>query len=126
MSNYSKKREMIYDYLKKTTAHPKAEEIYAGLKAQIPSLSLATVYRNLKLFEVEGRIISISRHDGSQSFDADMSVHYHFECDDCGRIYDIPMQALDGINKFAESVGRAERHSLVFYGKCNHCKKLKN
>ena len=93
-----------------------------ALKDEIPSLSLATVYRNLKMFENEGKAISISRCDGSQSFDGDTSVHYHFNCKNCGNIYDVDMKELDGIDTFALSVVSAERHSLVFYGVCNNCK----
>ncbi len=113
---------MIYEYLKNTTSHPRADDIYLALKDSIPSLSLATVYRNLKFFESEGKAISINRADGSQSFDGDTSVHYHFECKCCNKIFDVCMDALSGINSFAHSVGNAERHSLVFYGTCNNCK----
>lgn len=47
----SKKRDAILSCLCSTDTHPSAEWIYHRLKPQIPDLSLATVYRNLALFQ---------------------------------------------------------------------------
>ena len=43
-----KKRNAILSYLQHTNEHPSAETIYSDLKAEIPDLSIGTVYRNLQ------------------------------------------------------------------------------
>ena len=122
MAKYSKQREIIYEYLKSHRTHPKAEKIFADLKQEYPSLSLATVYRNLKMFEEEMKVLVINSSDGTACYDADTNLHYHFECSKCGRIYDIPAPELsESISELAASVGRADAYSLIFYGVCNKC-----
>ena len=44
---YSKKRELVLDYVRTSCTHPTAEEVYSGLRALDADISLATVYRNL-------------------------------------------------------------------------------
>ena len=48
-SKHFRKRDAILNYLRHTNEHPSAETVYAALKAEIPDLSLGTVYRNLSL-----------------------------------------------------------------------------
>lgn len=43
---YSKQREHILKTLRENVIHPTADEIYALARKGMPSLSLATVYRN--------------------------------------------------------------------------------
>ena len=45
---HSHQRDMIYNYLLCSKEHPSADKIYEDLRAEMPNLSLGTVYRNLK------------------------------------------------------------------------------
>ena len=49
MAIYSRQRDVIMSALKSALYHPTADELYAYLRPSNPSLSLATVYRNLRL-----------------------------------------------------------------------------
>lgn len=86
---YSKQREMIYNYLLSTKAHPSAEMIYEDLKKHAPDLSLGTVYRNLKLLESISKVRKIANHHDHDRYDACVADHVHFLCTKCGRVYDI-------------------------------------
>lgn len=55
----SETRNKIYKYLCGTKAHPSAYMIYHDLRTVIPTLSIGTVYNNLKHFEEQGMIINI-------------------------------------------------------------------
>lgn len=122
MAKYSKQREAIFEYLKTHRTHPKAEQIFADLKQSNPTLSLATVYRNLKMFCEENRVQVITASDGTFCYDGDISRHHHFECKDCGKIYDVDSAELsDEVEASAENVGKIDGYSLVFYGVCNNC-----
>lgn len=120
---YSAKREEIYRYLAGTKSHPMAEEIYSALKPSNPSLSLATVYRNLSKFVAEGKAIEIVGGNHAVHFDACVTPHYHFSCERCHRIYDTDLPPLELDFKQLESVGTIRRHELVFYGICHQCLK---
>ncbi len=118
---YSARRELIYEYLAGTKNHPDAEEIYFALKKENPSLSLATVYRNLSRFVADGKAIEIAGGNHVVHFDACVSPHYHFSCEQCNRIYDVEMPAMELESDALKGVGKVQRHELVFYGICNQC-----
>ena len=89
MRKYSRQRQLILDYLKSTTSHPTAEQIYAELKPQNPALSLSTVYRNLRLLADDGIILRLDTGESTDRFDADLSEHHHFICTKCGQVTDV-------------------------------------
>ena len=66
----SHQREEIYRYLFESDAHPSAELIYSDLRADMPGLSLGTVYRNLKLLEELGKVRRIAGTLGTERYDA--------------------------------------------------------
>ena len=120
MQRYSKQREMIFEYLKNTTAHPTAETVYNDLKAQSPQLSLATVYRNLNLLVEMGKAVKLDTGENVDRFDANTDNHYHFVCTCCHKVSDI----FDGILEDIVGDGfSVEGHKLFIYGKCACCNK---
>ena len=61
---HSKQRDAFLRTLRRTKAHPTAYWIYEELKKEFPNISLATVYRNLKLaLEMAGIDFSGREHD---------------------------------------------------------------
>src|SRR4051795_241451 len=77
-------RHAILAYLLNTMTHPTADEIYKALAPRFPSMSVATVYNNLKVFIEVGLVREMTYGDHSSRFDADMSDHYHALCESCG------------------------------------------
>ncbi len=125
MQRYSKQREMIFDYLTSTTAHPTAEMVYNDLKAECPTLSLATVYRNLNLLVDLGKAIKLDTGENVDRFDANIDNHYHFVCTCCHSVSDIFKDILpNGTLEKVVDVGFVpESHKLFIYGKCSKCAK---
>lgn len=118
----TQQRNIIYDIVASTRIHPTADWIYEQAKKQIPNISLGTVYRNLKVLVEEGKIIEIN--DGKVSrFDANISPHHHFKCEQCGSLYDIEEGELLNINKdIAQKKGYTVNSSfVVLYGICPKC-----
>ncbi len=124
MTKYSKQREAIKEYLSQTKEHPTADTVYTNIRAILPNISLGTVYRNLNLLAEQGEILKINCQDGSVHFDGKLDRHYHFICNDCGKICDIEMESIDFINKIASANfgGKIDGHTVHFYGKCPECK----
>ena len=119
-----KKRNAILSYLQHTNAHPSAETIYTDLKAEIPDLSMGTVYRNLNLFKVQGLAVCVATVDGVERFDGNTAPHVHFICDDCGAVIDLEsMQMPQTLIQTAENCcgGQVAGCSLSFNGKCQNC-----
>ena len=116
----SKKRDAILNLLRSTDTHPTAEWIHYVLKDEIPGLGIATVYRNLKLFEKQGLVQRIDVGDGYDHYDADTSEHYHFRCTSCKKVLDLNIPTMELASSLPEGF-KAERHQLVFFGKCQNC-----
>lgn len=124
MQRYSRKRQSILDCLLSTKEHPTAEWIYSQIKPQYPSLSLATVYRNLNMLRDEGLIQSVGTVMGQERFDADVSPHTHIVCIKCGRVADafdvvLPKDVCSDAEK--ASGFRILRAELRLSGICSRC-----
>ena len=122
MVRYSETRDIIYNYLYETKAHPSADMIYNDLKSILPKLSLKTVYTNLRFFEEHGKVVRVANVNGSDRYDANCEEHVHLVCDECGAVIDI-MDADIKKAKKACQVGQAKIKSIqiVLHGTCEKC-----
>ena len=125
---HSKQRDMIKDFLMSRKDHPTADVVYMNVRLQQPNISLGTVYRNLTLLADIGEIQRLRLGDGVDHFDADISEHYHFICNDCGGVIDLEMDSISTITDVAQRKfdGHIAGHVTHFYGSCSHCIKQKN
>ena len=123
---HSRQRDAILTMLRSRYDHPTAEQLYTDLKPDFPKLSLGTVYRNLALLESLGEVIKISSGDTCERYDGNVGEHYHFSCENCGCVDDVPIPVDFAIDKIAhEALGaKVKRHSTIFFGICKKC--LKN
>lgn len=123
MIKHSKQRDAVLQVLQGTTSHPTAEWIYNELKKDFPNISLATVYRNLKLLLSMNKIICFNV-GGTEHYDADCGLHYHFICRNCGVIIDVPGFPIAEIAGYMSSEEwTADGYSLELFGECKNCKK---
>ena len=88
-------RIKIFEFLMNNNIHPTVDIIYSKLINQIPTLSKTTVYNTLKLFKNHGVIKSVSIDDNEIRYDAIMSIHGHFKCQKCNKIYDFEYNNTD-------------------------------
>ena len=125
---YSRQREAILSYLRSTTSHPTAENIYFKIREEFPKLSLGTVYRNLNLLAENGVILRLSCGDGVEHFDAVTQPHNHFICRACGSVLDLKVESMETIDKEAEQhfSGKIDGHEVYFYGTCSKCLEKNN
>lgn len=127
--NHSRQRDVILNYLKSTTSHPTAEEVYEKIRLIEPNISLGTVYRNLKQLTENNMIQRLHMHNGIDHYDADTSMHNHLFCTHCGRVYDlnrnVSEELLKNVNLAAfEGENKIEGFVIYFYGKCKNCLSL--
>lgn len=119
-------RHAVLEYLLTSMTHPTADEIYKALEAKFPSMSVATVYNNLRVLRKIGLVRELTYGDDSSRFDCNMTEHYHVICDACGEIVDFDYPALDEVELLAEQVTGFDvsHHRLELYGKCEACQKV--
>lgn len=126
--NYSKQRELIYQALKHSGVHPTAEYIYSVLKDEGAGIALGTIYRNLDKMVKAGRIKKIDGLTQSVHYDHNVSKHYHFICDICGRVFDVTSDIAPDLMRKAqiETGFKINSHDVTFHGFCNDCRLLDN
>ncbi|WP_160035845.1 peroxide-responsive transcriptional repressor PerR [Paenibacillus sp. An7] len=117
-------RHAILNYLMESMGHPTADEIYRALEPQFPSMSVATVYNNLKMFTQAGMVRELTYGDNSSRFDANISEHYHIICEKCGTIKDFSYPSLQDVEEKAAACTDFEVHGhrLELYGVCKSCR----
>ena len=120
---YSRQRELVLAEVKSSREHPTADMVYAALKADNPSLSLGTVYRNLNLLAQMGQIHKIGMPEGSDRFDGRTDEHYHMLCQKCGRVYDVQLDTLSELDGQIQSQTGflVHSHDLIVRGVCRTC-----
>ena len=71
-------RRTIAEVLDEADDHPDVEELHARAAARDPKISLATVYRTVKLFEEAGILDRVDFGDGRARYeDAERDHHDH-------------------------------------------------
>lgn len=125
--NYSRQRDIILETLKENVVHPTAEYLYGILKEKNSGISLATLYRNLNQLAENGIIKKIDGLETSSHFDHNTHEHYHFICDKCKKVFDIPVEvAPDVARKTEKATGfEVKGYDIAIHGICNECKKGK-
>lgn len=122
---YSRQREMVLKAVQDNVLHPTADCIYEVLKKELPSISLATVYRNLHQLAENKMIKEIVGLDGSVRYDHCTHPHYHFICTKCNKVYDVPSDIAPGLVDLvsAKTGLEVESYDISFKGICPECKK---
>lgn len=120
---YSKQRELILQTLRENMIHPTAEQLFKLVRMKDSTVSLATVYRNLKLLADQGIIKKIDGLEETSHFDHITDRHYHFICKKCRRIYDIDHETVPfAAEEILQKTGMAvEECEICFHGICREC-----
>jgi Fe2+ or Zn2+ uptake regulation protein len=117
-------RLVLFRVLGELGRHASAEEIARASAAQLPGLSLPTVYATLELFEGLGLVRRVDAGGPAALFDPRVEPHAHFACRACGAVIDVdaPVDA-----RLAEVAARAagaepDRVEVVLRGLCADCR----
>ena len=117
-------RLAIVNILAKSIGHPSVEDIYDQIKADFPTMSLATVYRNIVLIKSLGEVLELGFPDGSNRYDGNKPYpHPHVICIKCKKIVDPDLDTLENVTKEVaqETKFKIVNHRLDFFGICSTC-----
>ena len=118
-------RLAIVKILAKSEGHPSVENIHDRIKKDFPTMSLATVYKNILLIKSLGEVLELGFPDGSNRYDGNKpNPHPHVICIRCKKIVDPDLDNLDEMEKQVESDTNFKilNHRLDFFGICNNCR----
>lgn len=118
---YSKQREMVLNALIDNKIHPTADTIYGIIKKDLPTISLATVYRNLNQLADNGDILKIQIPGEPDRFDSTICDHHHFNCVKCGSVCDIMPEDIN-LGSIANINGNVILdYQIILKGICKEC-----
>lgn len=122
-------RMAIAKILAKSEGHPSVEDIHAQIARDFPTMSLATVYKNIALMKSLGEVLELGFPDGSNRYDGNKpNPHPHVICIKCKKIVDPDLDSLDDMKKEVESATHFQilNHRLDFFGLCKSCREEKS
>jgi Fur family peroxide stress response transcriptional regulator len=120
-------RLAIFRELAATDRHPSAEQLHAAVRREMPTLSLATVYKTLDTLAVIGAVRPVSRLGARGRWDANLEPHHHLVCTACGGVSDVTEPALDAAAGPARRLAArhgfaAAGHAVEIFGRCAACR----
>jgi len=110
--------------LSATTKHPTADDLYRHVKEILPSVTQATIHRNLQELVKAGLIATLERTGRPTQYDPTVDDHHHFVCSRCGRIFDVYLNHSEyRIDRSRSELGDAsiDRFEIHFDGTCTDC-----
>ena len=116
-------RSLVFDAVNSLHCHATADEIYDAIMKEHPTVSRATVYRNLHRLSEEGKIRKMEIPGGPDHFDHQPHAHYHVKCAECGRVFDVDMDYIPDLEgKIKDAHGfQFTGHNIIFTGICPEC-----
>ena len=112
-------RKIIAQVLENAADHPDVEELYKRTSKIDPTISIATVYRTVKLFDEAGILDKLEFGDGRARYeDAEREHHDHLIDVNSGRVIEFMDSDIEKLQeKIAQKLGyRLMGHKLELYG----------
>ena len=112
-------RRTIATVLEDAEDHPDVEELYARASSVDPRISLATVYRTVKLFEESGILERLDFRDGRARYeDADRDHHDHLIDLHSGEVIEFVDEEIEALQeRIAQKLGfELKGHRMELYG----------
>jgi Fe2+ or Zn2+ uptake regulation protein len=115
-------RQRIFTILHDSPRHPSAEAVYEVARADMPTLSLRTVYQTLNDLASMGELAALDLGTGATRFDPNLSPHHHLVCTECGSITDLHTDFPDVAVPTGDGDGfTVTATEIVFRGRCASC-----
>ena len=115
-------RQFIFRVLYANDLHPTAEGVHAAVVAELPTVSLRTVYQTLNDLADMGEIQAFDLGTGAARFDPNTDAHYHAVCNGCGVVRDIDRGGSESGPRRRPLPGfTVQSTEIVYRGLCDEC-----
>jgi Fur family peroxide stress response transcriptional regulator len=111
-------REVVYDVLLKKRDHPTADEVFARVKSEMPTISLATVYNCLETLVQCDLVRAVNFERGPTRYCPNLAPHAHFHDEQTGATHDIELPAglLEKVTTILPAGYDAKSVDIIFRG----------
>lgn len=116
-------RQCIFRLLSGNDQHPPVDALYDAARAEMPMISLKTVYQTVNDLAAMGEVSLLDLGTGSLRVDPNVeSAHHHLVCSQCGLVRDVPLDV-----PAMRVPARYRRHfsvdsvEVIFRGRCDEC-----
>jgi Fur family ferric uptake transcriptional regulator len=124
---HSRQREVIVEAFYEAGGHVPVDALVAQVRSRDPRISVATVYRTMKLLSECGLAVPRRFEDGHTRYEpaSHRGHHDHLICTGCGRIVEFENERIEDLQRrVARSHGfEVESHKLELYGRCADCRR---
>ena len=112
-------REVVFNTLLNKRDHPTADEVYARVRHDMPTISLATVYNCLETLVQCNLVRAVNFERGPTRYCPNLRPHAHFHDEQTGATYDIdlPAEVLKNVNAVLPQGYDASSVEIIFRGK---------
>jgi Fur family peroxide stress response transcriptional regulator len=112
-------REVVYSALLTRRDHPTADEVHARVRAELPTISLATVYNCLETLVQCNLVRAVNFERGPTRYCPNLQPHAHFHDEATGATFDIdlPSDLLAKIKSVLPAGYDADAVEITFRGK---------
>jgi len=117
-------RLAVAKILARSEGHPSVETIYERLRDDYPTMSLATVYRNVMLIKSLGEVLELGFPEGGNRYDGNKPYpHPHVMCVRCKKIIDPELHSLQDLTREVTAISgfKILTHRMDFFGVCDAC-----
>jgi Fur family peroxide stress response transcriptional regulator len=118
-------RDILLRAISRMTGHPTTDEFVHEVRRILPTVSHATVYRNVHELVRAGLIGTLERSGGAVQFEINQEHHHHFICSGCGQVWDVYLDDVDVTideQRSALNGFRIERRDVQLHGQCAQCR----
>lgn len=114
-------RVLIAETIEGSADHPDVDTVYKRASEKDNTVSIATVYRTMGIFEQAGLIQRIDLNDGRARYEIKRNPHEHLVDVETGQIHEFQSQKLEGlIREIAAEMGfELTEHKLEIFGRKN-------
>jgi Fe2+ or Zn2+ uptake regulation protein len=116
-------RQAIFRLLHGNDNHPTVESLFERARAEMPTISLKTVYQTVHDLEALDEVQVLDLGTGSLRVDPNVEDdHHHLVCTSCGRVRDVPVEVagLRVPSRYRRGF-TIDDVQVIFRGRCEQC-----
>jgi Fur family ferric uptake transcriptional regulator len=118
---HTHQRDAIEQALREAPGPLRPQEILDAASGSVPTLGIATVYRQLRRLQDAGEVRAVELDVGDVRYEpTSRGHHHHFLCRECDEAFDIH-GCPGGLAKLAPKGFEVEGHEITLYGRCGEC-----
>jgi len=116
----TKQRQIVTQVIQDAERPLTVHEVLAEGQKQLPTLGLATVYREIGRLSEAKELHTVTIPGDPPRYEKHGHHHHHFKCTECDKVYELEGCSAD-LKKLVPKGFKPKTHDLTFYGLCRVC-----